>query len=170
MSQHSLFRLRGLSDLIKTGLNNGKSYCIPIDIYYSAASWPDTLIETHESTMLFTLSAIEANFEVYLRNWIEKFDLLAPSINLYFSVLYNPHSYAEVKFLSLAQAIETYHRRVFGGKYLSDKEYHSSIFLKLIDAIPNVIDKDFLTSLKSRLHYGNEYSFRTRIREIVVKH
>jgi hypothetical protein len=159
--------VRGLSDSNKTEIINGKSFSIPIDIYYSAASWPEALNESYEYNMLFTLPAIEDNFEVYIRNWIDNFDLLAPSINLYFSVLYNPHSFAEVKFLSLAQAIETYHRRVFGGKYQSDKEYQSDIFMRLVAALPKVTDKDFLRSLKNRIHYGNEYSFRTRVREVV---
>jgi hypothetical protein len=138
----------------------------PVNIYYLTPWWPSTIKEIHFFEMLFPLPAIADDFQKYLKNWLEKYQLLTPVINLYFSVLYNPNSFAEVKFLSLAQAIETYHRRVADGKYQEDEQY-AELYDKLISVIPSSLSDDFKASLKSKLRYGNEYSLRTRLRKVV---
>jgi ApeA N-terminal domain 1 len=117
--------------------------------------------------MLFTLPTIESNFAKCIQSWIKKYELLEPAINLYFSVLYNPSNYAEVKFLSLTQAIETYHRRLFDEKYQNDDIYRAGLYSDLIKVLPKELDSDFKKSLEGRLKYGNEYSLRTRLRKVV---
>jgi len=74
--------------------------------------------------------------------------------------------YLEHSFLSLVQAIESYHRRMHEGKYLSADDY-KTVYQTLIEAIPkSPVDKDHYQSLKSRIYYGNEYSLRTRLKRI----
>jgi hypothetical protein len=140
---------------------------LPIDIFYLASSWPREIKHIHSTQMLFTLSTIESNFEKCVQSWMEKYELLEPAINLYFSVLYNPSNLVEIKLLSLTQAIETYHRRLFGGKYQSDDVYSTGLYRDLIKALPKELDSDFAKSLSGRLKYGNEYSLRTRLRKVI---
>lgn len=120
--------------------------------------------------MLFTFESISNKFEVFLRNWFEKAYLLEPVYNLYFGTIHNPYMYLEHEFLSLIRAIETFHRRIYDGKYLPDGDYN-----KVYDALVNTItdyikDKDLKTSLKSRLEYGNEFSLRKRLKDIFSKY
>ena len=82
-------------------------------------------------------------------------------------MLYNPQNYVEIRFLSLTQAIETYHRRLFGGKYQDDEEYLAGIYHILTKEIPDNINSDFKKSLQMRLRYGNEFSLRKRLREVI---
>ncbi len=159
--------LRGTSNANKQLTDNGGEFLPPIDIYYLVPWWPEEMKEYRGFQMLFTLAAIEEKFSLYLQNWMDKFDLIEPAINLYFSVLYNPNSYAELKYLSLAQALETYHHRMFGGKYQADEIYQAEAYERLVSAIPATLDSDFKNSLKSRLFYGNEFSLRKRLNEII---
>ena len=64
------------------------------------------------------------------------------------------------------QAIESFHRATMNGKYLDDDawEPHKN---KLLNEIPVELEDSFKSSLKSRLRYGNEYSLRKRIQELL---
>jgi hypothetical protein len=68
--------------------------------------------------------------------------------------------------LNYAQALEALHRRVVGGQYMSDEEYQS-IFNTLAEKIPESINRSHKQSLTSRLKYGNEFSQRKRIKELL---
>jgi len=115
---------------------------------------------------LFTLEDISNRFETFLRKWFEIADSLEPTVNLYFATLYTPYMYLEFHFLSLIQAIESFHRRIFKGEYMSDEDY-KRIRSLLVNAIPpDEVGNDHKQSLKSRIQYGNEFSLRTRLKEI----
>jgi ApeA N-terminal domain 1 len=69
--------------------------------------------------------------------------------------------------VNLAQCIETYHRRRYGGKYQPDEEYRNDLYRRFIDAIPQDLNGAFRQSLRTgKLWYANEYSLRKRLREI----
>ncbi|MGA3360170.1 MAG: HEPN domain-containing protein [Halobacteriota archaeon] len=62
--------------------------------------------------MLFIYADISARFETYLSNWMANSDRLKPVYDLYFGIIHNPDTYLIHTFLSLIQALETYHRRL----------------------------------------------------------
>src|SRR5258708_20890755 len=109
----------------------------------------DDLQQTNTAETLFT-------------NWFEKEQVLRPVYDLLLNTVYSPGQYVQSTFLSLAQALESFHRKVYKGKYLSDEEY-SSIRNALVDAIPGGIDKKLSDKLKSMLQYGNELSLKSRL-------
>jgi len=76
---------------------------------------------------LFTYQDISADFEVMLRNWFDKEDSLKPICDLYFRILQNPYLYLENQFLSLVQAVEAFHRRVFKGRNALRKRLGESL-------------------------------------------
>lgn len=117
--------------------------------------------------MLFTFGDIFDRFDVFLRNWFKqaKPSELKPTHDLYFGTLYIPLMYRESHFLSLAQAVESFHRRKYRGKYLSDGDY-KEIPGVLVNAIPLAVKKDFKNSLENKLKYSNEFSLRKRLKEI----
>ena len=144
----------------------GTNYCPPIGIFYKSPYISEVSESFLGLDMLFTYQDISADFESLLRNWFEKADLLKPICELYFGMLYNPHLYLENQFLSLIQAAEAFHRRIFGGRYLPKSEYKKLIFTPLVNKIPDV-NRDLQESLKSKLGYGNEYSLKTRLSELL---
>lgn len=162
--------LQGITDSSKQ-IINGEVIRLPIDIYF-AFPWlqPETRAP-HPQEMLFTLPDVEEHLETYVCNWVHKADALKPVFNLYFSTLYEPQVFLEFKFLSLAQAIETYHRRMIGGKYQADEEYLAGLYRILVSAIPYDLNDDFRESLKAgKLRYANEYSLRKRLQELTTKY
>src|SRR5660398_165070 len=117
-----------------------------ISIFYSMNRLPDWSKQINRKEMFFQFEDISDNFEKYLNNWMKKSEILKPVYGLYFGTLYNPTMYHEHKFLSLIQAIESYHRRVHDGKYVSEDEY-AKIYEQLINAIPDLSNKDLKESL-----------------------
>lgn len=110
----------------------------------------------------FHYPLIRKNFRTYLNNWYDKSDNLKTVYELYFGVFISDGLPTEFKFLALLQALESYHRIVGKGKYLSDKSYEP-IKEVLTKSIPVSVSKDFRDALKARIHYGNEYSLRKRL-------
>jgi hypothetical protein len=163
-------RIEGFTDTKIEKLTSGKEDHVPIGVYYPVAARISKPSKVHPSNMLFNLSLVEARIQDLVQKWISRSEILQPVYNLYFSTLYNPQVYSELKFLTLAQAVETYHRRVFGGKYQTDEQYLDGLYRTLVSALPADIDRDFRDSLKNgKLRYANEYSFRKRL-ELLTAH
>lgn len=118
--------------------------------------------------MLFTFSDIKERGTDFLTNWFSKYTTLGHVFDLYFAHLHSPFSYSENRFIDIIQALEAYHRRVFGGKYLEDTEYEEHLLKSFINAIPKDIDPDFRNSLvNGKLKYTHEYSLRKRLDDIL---
>ncbi len=148
---------------------NDKTHYPPVEIFYRLTDTPKAPKTLLPFDMLFTFKNISDRFEVFLGNWFKKADLLKPVYDLYFGTLYNPRMYLEHRFLSLIQAIESFHQRIYGGEYLSNKEY-KEIYNALVNAIPDGVRSDLKDRLKEYLKYGNEFSLRKRLKEIFDKY
>lgn len=109
--------VRGSTDRAKHIAKSGNPMYLPVHILYRMP-WPYVEPDSvGRGLMLFPLPAIEEDLETYLAEWFHKTERLRPVHNLYFATQYNRSRYAEDRFLDLTQAIESYHRRVFGGHY-----------------------------------------------------
>ncbi|NJE11887.1 HEPN domain-containing protein [Thermococcus sp. LS2] len=138
-----------------------------VEVFYPIVGAHNTTADTVvPPKMPFTFKDISSRFEVVLRNWFKKAELLEPVYNLYFGTLHNPHTYLEHQFLSMVQAVESYHRRVYDGKYLPEEEYEE-LYKVLVGAIPDDTKRDLKERLKAYLKYGNEFSLRKRLKQII---
>jgi len=160
--------IKGKTNACKTKLSDGRVVYDDIFIFYSIKNLPDLSKKLHPFDMLFSFRDISDNFEKYLKNWHTKSEVLQPVYDLYFGTLYNPSMYLQHEFLSLIQALESYHRRVDDGKYVSEDDY-TQIYKTLISIIPQELDNDFKESLNQKLKYHNEFSLRKRLIEILKK-
>jgi len=104
--------------------------------------------------------------ETLFENWFQKEEVLRPVYDLLLSTVYSPGQHVQSTFLSLAQALESFHRRVHGGNYLSEEGY-SSIKNALIAAIPAGIDEKLSGKLKAMLQYANELSLKSRLDDLL---
>lgn len=142
----------------------------PVSIHYPLAP---SLLEASKAVMqhnmFFIFSDIVEVFERCLSNWFTKKEILEPVYNLYHYTLSSPLTPIEQEFLNIAQAIEAYHRRLYGGKYVTDEEY-SIIYEHLIAQLPENTPNDLRQKLEKYLIYGNEYSLRKRFKEIWRRH
>jgi hypothetical protein len=105
--------------------------------------------------------------------FVDRQKALAASMDLYFTTVHHKFSLPRVRFLTLAQSLEAYHRATQPGRYLDDGSYQNGLRKLLWDAIPKddqTIDKDFLQSLATKLNYLHEFSLRKRLKELATKH
>jgi len=160
--------VKGKTKAAKFESSNGEVVHKDIHVFHKMRDLCDLSKKLHPHDMLFSFGDISNNFERCLSNWFTKSDALRPVYDLYFGTLYNSSMYLQHEFLSLVQAIESYHRRVYNGKYLSGVDYQE-IYETLVEAIPRDVDKNFKDSLRQKMIYLNEFSLRTRLKEILKK-
>jgi len=160
--------IEGITEVNKKMIND-KTHYPPVEIFYRLPDIPKAPKTLLPFDMLSTFKDISDRFEDFLKNWFKKANLLEPVYSLYFGTLYNPHMYLEHRFLSLIQAIESIHQRIYGGEYLPNEEY-KHVYDALISAIPNGVKSDLKDRLKEYLKYGKEFSLRKRLKEIFDKH
>ena len=116
--------------------------------------------------MILSLDDIHDYMQHVVVEWFNKYQLIKPTIDLFLGLMSIPKIYLEFKYLALVQAIESYHRATMDGKYMDD-----SIWKKLIPeieaSIPSHLTESHKSSLKSKIRYGNEYSLRKRLKEVI---
>lgn len=128
--------------------------------------------DLHFSQMMLPYNDLSSYLDEFLNNWFNYSDMLEPINELFFGTYY-AHLYVHFYFLSLIQAIEAFHRRIYGdkGKYLSNSDYEP-IRSILTTSIPTNFSDGreypigFRDSLKNRIRFGNEYSLRTRLKQL----
>jgi len=145
---------------------DGKKIPAPITIYAQYYSYPEDFPQIHPLRVLFLFSDIKNDFEQSFNLWISKVDLLEPIIDLYFGTLYNDKLYLQSKFLNLTQAMESYHRRRYGGTYTSPEE-NEKLSNILNGAIPPNIASDHKESIKGKFKYLHEFSQRKRFKDLI---
>jgi hypothetical protein len=145
-------------------------------------------------TVLFYLPEIQHDFGTYFSNWILKSDKLKPVYDLFFGAWYNTSMYLQHKFLSLAHAIETYHRRCFPGAILDPTDWDKvkeqlvndipeelwkklvetmppeilkKVRAQMVSSVPNDIVEECRKALIQKLNHVNEVSLKTRLKEIL---
>jgi hypothetical protein len=111
--------------------------------------------------MLFTLGDILNSSQEKLSRWFVRHEELAPVFDLFFSIMYRPPGSQERKFISLIQAVETYHRRTHKNIDL-DEDKHD----ERISSIIKVTPADYKDWLSYRLTYSNEPTLRARLKEL----
>jgi ApeA N-terminal domain 1 len=146
----------------------GTSHYQDIEIYYAVNEIPDVSRSLHPLEMTFSLSDIHDNLGGCLNNWFSKEQILRPVYDLYFVTLNSSSIYLTHEFLNLAQGLESYHRRVIGGDYVSDAVF-GNLLTALEGSLPAGLPENYKTALKQRFKHLNEYSLRKRLGELITK-
>jgi len=115
--------------------------------------------------MRFTFSDVSDRMQLFLNTWFKKAELLDPVYDLYFGILYNQHMFLEQRFLSLIQAIESYHRRFMKNCELSEEEHKT----RVAEILGAVAEKHREWLEKDILPYSNEPSLRRRLKDVLAK-
>lgn len=130
--------------------------------------------DIHFSQMMLPYKDLTSYLDKFLNNWFDYSDMLKPVYDLFFGTYY-AKLYPNFYFLSLIQAIEAFHRRIYGekGEYMTEDEYEplrafitNSIPPKFPDGSNYPIG--FKDALKSKIKYGHEYSLRTRLKQLLI--
>lgn len=138
-----------------------------IDVLRAAASPVEDNKARHR--MLFYYSQVRSRISDLLDQWFGKAELLEPVRALHSVMTYDRAGYLELEFISIVQALESYHRRFRQGRYVDDVVYSNHVLPALVGAIPigNGISSEFRDTLKGRMRHLNEYSLKKRIKHIL---
>ncbi len=157
--------MKGKNENCKVELEKGRTAYNDIEVFYKVKEFQEPSKKLHPLDMVFLFGDVKDEFEKYLNNWFKRAELILPVYDLYFATLYSSKMYLQHEFLSLVQALEVYHRRVYGGKYVSDENF-KDVYEKLVGAIPTETENDFKASLTGKMKYLHEYSLRKRLKKI----
>jgi hypothetical protein len=101
--------------------------------------------------------------------WLDGLNRLEPVVDLYLAALRRV-GLAEVQFQLIVQALETYHRRVFGGQFLSDNEWQhlKTCLTETVTEFAYVREHSvaWLEPVLGKLAYMNELSLARRLNSL----
>ncbi len=147
---------------------------IPVQIYFKTSN-SELSAKFNHNKVLIWYPDIEQNFDKVFSHWNNNRKKIKSVINLYLGLYYIPKRYLSERFLNIAQAIEAFHRIIYGGRYIDKQEYQDGVYQELLKAINSTANKhnlssEFKESLKKRLSYLYEFSLRKRLRQLVRTH
>lgn len=150
------------SNEIVREISKGKTIPVPMKLYYPSLPFSDNVpkIDTHK--MLFRFADISENAEHVFNQWLSTYSIIRPSLGLYFSAVSGDYKYLDGKFLALAQALETYHRRT-SNETLKDEADFRAMIASILWSCPKQNRKWLL----GRLYHGNEINLGQRIKRII---
>jgi len=110
--------------------------------------------------ILFCYNDIKDEFPKIIKRWYEKCEILKPAINLLFQRFYNNGNVLENLFLNLAQAAETFHRRIYSRRgHLEERleKIMSEYTNEYLDGI--IVDKkSFAQQIADSRNYYTHYN------------
>ena len=117
--------------------------------------------------MLFGFSDIRDNAEGMINKWIESYEDYRNAFDLYFLAQLKPQLSLELKFLTLAQGLEVYHRRMSSDDAPEMDEIklkYKELVQGLIEQYPDGKDKKWL---EGKLDHLNDVTLGKRIKELI---
>lgn len=116
--------------------------------------------------LIFSLRDIENEFSLYIQKWLNITDEIQHICNIYFGLKYTESiGFMESYFLSIAQAVESYHRLKINTLKTSLKD-HKERLKEIYDAIPEK-HRDWL---KEKLNHSHEPTLKDRLDELITIH
>ena len=106
----SLDSMEATSEDLRQDIGDGRTEPIPVNIYYSSWSYSTDEPKIYQHDMLFRFRQIQNDAERIINNWLEAYERINPTFDLYFSTQIG-QPYLTVKFLALVQGLEAYHHR-----------------------------------------------------------
>jgi len=154
-----------IAGLVEEDETPGESHTTVVRVYYALGQFPSKK-DIHPSEILVPLGLIKESAQAIIGRWLLNQEALAPVHSLFSTVHYERRMYVEAEFLTLAQALEIFHRRQRGGNYVSGPEY-DDCYQALLQALPSTVPSPLRDRLIEYLKYGNEYSLRKRVKELL---
>lgn len=120
----------------------------------------------HEWEMLFTYNDIKDNFEGIMRKWFSNYEKFEAPFNLVLSQYYVSQYYLESLFINVAQAAESFHRRLDliddYPKTQQDEEYNNKV-RRIIENAPDDLKK----WVSSRISNPPKHFYDTRLKYLL---
>lgn len=131
-------------------------------IYYESSPFSKTVPTIERHNILFRYKDIETRSQDAFQKWFDAYKRITPALTLYLGAVAGDHKYLDGRFLAVAQALETYHRRSFTEPIMSESEFESLKTEVLAHCPPKHREL-----VEGRLRHGNEPSLATRLKRLV---
>jgi len=105
-----------------------------IDIYYGNPSFGQSG-SPGITNLNFRRTDISDGFSGLIERWFDLRQDAKSAIDLFLGTQFSPNMYRENIFLSLTQAIESYHRRRYQDEYMNSQKYESDVHPDIMDFI-----------------------------------
>ena len=150
------------SDNLRQDIGNGQTALVPVKIY--CPSWPYAKNEPaiDERDMLFKYKDRQNRVESIINKWIENYEQIDPSLDLYFLTKAGTLPTLELQFLALTQALESFHRRTSDDKHM-DEDKCKEIRKSMIEACP----EEHRDWFRPKLLRANELTLKNRIEKLI---
>ena len=158
----SLDSAAGYSSAITRDVGDGEKREVAVKLYYQSTPLSDARPKIAWHNMLFRYGHVADQLEDILKNWLSNYETSEPAFNLYFASKAGAHKYLDGRFLSLAQGIETLHRRNSKDTFMPEAEFRELV-ISLVKSCPPG-QQDWLTK---KMEYANELPLRRRIRQML---
>ncbi|NCQ80452.1 MAG: hypothetical protein GPI99_20960 [Microcystis aeruginosa W13-15] len=99
---------------------------------------------------------IESDFQVIILNWFDKFEKISPMVSALYVFMYMEDTTIELKFLTIVQALESFHRRTQHDQAAKD------IFLSKLSSICEKLESEEEKWIREKLNFRYEPSFQER--------
>jgi hypothetical protein len=116
--------------------------------------------------MLLPYSLIKEDFPQIVAKWFARSEQAVLAANVFFGSQLLESPALDVRFLAATKAAESYHRTLGTGAYMKQEEYDAAI-AQFASHMPAAIQDEHRQSLRNRLKYGNEYSLRKRLADML---
>ena len=130
-----------------------------VDIY--GHTWPHSKDEPEisQQKMLFKFEEIQSDLERKINKWIETYGQITPAFHFYLWTQMGAYPYSEVKFLTLVQGLEAYHRKMFNENRMNLRNRIEEV----IEPFENIIGADeerqeLITSILDTRNYWTHYN------------
>lgn len=144
-------------------IGNGITHPATINIYDPSVFFHKNRPEIRADKMLFRFVDIRDGAENMINKWIENYEKYKDAFNLYFLAQLKPPLSWSVKFMSLVQGLEAYHRTKSDEKYMEDDEFKVER-KKVIKQFP----KKHRNWFGAKLNYANQLTLRDRIKKLIA--
>jgi hypothetical protein len=154
--------VHGFSDKVVFKLSSGEKIPQPIEIYWGLeeSSEPEKTIVPRE--MLFSWEDIKEDAGTFLKQWFNFCERFDSALDCFFAVRYRPNMYLDLRFLSLAHALEVYHRRANPEQDIPNPEH-----IARLDRIKKVVGPEDRGWLNEELQWSHEPRFGERVHKLV---
>lgn len=135
---------------------------LDMGIVYQSLPFSEKPPKAEWHRMLFRFPQVRDSAHAMINKWLAAYETFQPALDLYFSARTGAHRFIDSRFLALAQAVETLHRRTSNETFLEQDAYDA-----LAATIVGLCSDEYKEWLRSKLAYGNEISLAQRLKRTI---
>lgn len=132
-----------------------------LEVTIYAHSWPYSKNDpkVYQHNMLLEFKKIQNDIENIINKWIKAYERVTPAFRFYFWTQMGAYPYSEVKFLTLVQGLEAYHRKMFNENRMNLRNRIEEIINPFQDIIGTNEEREkLITSIMDTRNYWTHYN------------